>query len=269
MVGATMNSRVLKLIIILNVIYYSIFSGTANGSKEKIILAADYWCPYNCDPKDKNPGYLVELAKKAFEIYDIDVEYKLMPWSEALLAVKEGRINGVIGFDKEDHDLLVTRMPQAYSMIGTFTRKDSNWVYDNLQSFDNQTITLILDYNLGRLVKQYFATNYVLNPKLFIVEAGDHAVGNAINNLLEKKVNIYIEDEKVVNHYIIQNNLSAYIRNAGATNKNNPEPIFIAFSHKLKTSESYVRMLEEGIESLGAIGDLGHLQKKYEIIAPK
>ena len=105
-----MNSGVLKLIIILNVIYYSIFSSTAMGAKEKIILAADYWCPYNCDPEDKNPGYLVELAQKAFEIYDIDVEYRLMPWSEGLLAVKEGRINGVIGFDNEDHDLLVTRI---------------------------------------------------------------------------------------------------------------------------------------------------------------
>ena len=54
-----------------------------------------------------------------------------------------------------------TRIPQAYSVISTFTTKDSNWVYDNLQSFDNQTITLILDYNLGHLVKQYFATHYV------------------------------------------------------------------------------------------------------------
>ena len=261
-----MNSNVLKLIMMLHIIYYSIFSGSAIATKEKIVLAADYWCPYNCDPKDKNLGYLVELAQEAFEIYDIDVEYRLMPWSEALLAVKEGRINGIIGFDNEDRDLLVPKIPQAYSVISTFTAKDSSWVYDDLQSFDNQKITLVLDYNLGDVMRQYFTTNYPSNPELFILENGNYAIGNAINNLLENKANIYVEDEKVVNYYVINNNLSDYIRDSGKINKNNPTPIFIAFSPKLKTSESYVKMLEEAMDSLDATGVLSHLQKKYEVI---
>jgi polar amino acid transport system substrate-binding protein len=263
-----MNSSILKLIIILNTIYYGVFGGAAAASKEKIILAADYWCPYNCDPKDKNPGYLVELAQKAFEVYGIDVEYRLMPWSDALQAAKEGEINGVIGFSHQESDLLIPQIPQAYSIISTFTTKDNNWVYDDIQSLNNHKITLIQDYNLGNVMRQYFTTNYPLNPELFFLEAGDYAIANAVNNLLEKKAEIYVEDEKVVNFYIINNNLSSYIKNAGRMNEDDSSPIFIAFSPKFKRSEAYIKMLEEGTKSLNATGDLSHLQRKYEVIAP-
>jgi len=262
-----MSSSIFKKTIIFYMIYYSIFTGVAIGSREKIILAADYWCPYNCKPDDKNPGYLVELAQKAFEINGIDIEYKLMPWSEALLAVQEGKINGIIGLGGEADDLLTSKIPQAYSFVSTFTTKDTDWVYDDLQSLNDKKITLSLDYHLEDSIRQYVSLNYPLNPELFILENSEYSIGNAINNLLEKKADIYIEDEKVVYHYIISNNLSSYIRNAGKVD-DKPLPVFIAFSNKLKTSETYVKMLEDAMYSLDATGDLHHLQKKYEVSIP-
>ena len=64
-------------------------------AKEKIILAADMWCPYNCEPDSKNPGFLIEMAKIIFEEHDIEIEYRLMPWSKALDAVKNGSIHAI------------------------------------------------------------------------------------------------------------------------------------------------------------------------------
>ena len=261
-----MNFVILRLIIILHLISYAIFGGITLAAKEKIVLAADYWCPYNCDPKDKNPGYLVELAQKAFEIYGIDVEYKLMSWSDALKAAVEGEINGVIGFGNENPELLVPQIPQAYSIISTFASKDSNWVYDDIQSLNNHKITLIQDNYMGDLVLQYFTVNYPLRPELFLVETGDYAVANSINHLLEGKAEIYIEDEKVANYYIINNNLSSYIKNSGRITEGASSPIFIAFSPKCKESESYIKMLEDATQSLNDTGELSHLQRKYDMI---
>jgi polar amino acid transport system substrate-binding protein len=261
-----MNFLILKLVIILNLISYAIFGGIALAAKEKIVLAADYWCPYNCDPKDKNPGYLVELAQKAFEIYGIDVEYKLMSWSDALNAAVEGHINGVIGFSNESPELLLPQIPQAYSIISTFTRKDSNWVYYDIESLSNNKITLIQDNYMGDLVLQYFTVNYPMHPELFLVETGDYAVANAINNLLEGKADIYLEDEKVANYYIINNNLSSYIKNSGRITEGASSPIFIAFSPKCPRSVSYIKMLEDATQSLNDTGELSHLQRKYEVI---
>ena len=37
----------------------------ADGN-DKLKVRADLWCPYNCEPKDKSPGYMVEVLQIAF-----------------------------------------------------------------------------------------------------------------------------------------------------------------------------------------------------------
>ena len=45
--------------------------------RRTLVLAGDYWCPYNCHPDSEMPGYLVELIRTAFYIYRIHIEYRL------------------------------------------------------------------------------------------------------------------------------------------------------------------------------------------------
>lgn len=256
------NAKYLAVLLVSAIFLFS--SPTAISSQQKIVLAADYWCPYNCMPDSKNPGYLVELAQKAFEIYGIEVEYRIMPWFRALAEAKEGKIDGVIGVDLEGHELLLPGKPQSYSILSSFTTNDVTWVYEGVESLRGKKIAAVLDYNLGGLFK-YISDSYSIDPKLLVLETGDNAIGESINNLINKKAEVYIEDEMVINDYLFKNiKFSKDIRNAGRVSSS-PSPIYIGFSSNLPKSPEFIKMLEDGIDSLQATGDLDKLKQKYTI----
>jgi polar amino acid transport system substrate-binding protein len=238
----------------------------AYAAREKIILGADYWCPYNCNPNDENPGYLVEVANKIYSIYGIEVEYRLLPWSEALQEAEEGKIDGVIGISGGfSRDLAITAQPQAKSIMSVFTTQDNGWVYDGISSLKGKKIGIILDYNLTDTIRQFISSNYPSNPGLFYLEDGKDAVIASIQNLIEGKVDLYIEDEIVVNYYATNHDLQNEIKNVGRVDSA-PIPLYIAFSKKIDNSQRYLKMLEEGLRSLAATGDINDLKNKYNII---
>lgn len=68
------------------------------SAADTIILVADKWCPYNCTPETERPGFLVEIARRAFELAGHKLEYRLMPWKRAVTEAKRGNVNGIIGF---------------------------------------------------------------------------------------------------------------------------------------------------------------------------
>ena len=235
------------------------------ADREKMVLGADYWCPYNCNPSDLEPGFLVELATKVFSIYGIEVEYVQMPWYEALEKAEKGDIDGVIDISEGfNEDLATTLTPQGKSFVSVFTRPDSEWVYDGIDSLKGKKASIILDYNLTDSLKQYISANYSKNPSLFVLEDGKNAVVDSINHLIEGNVDLYIEDEVVVDYYLSRHNLLAAVKNAGRVDKT-PVPLFIAFSKKIDNSEKYIKMLEDGISSITATKDVDDLKKKYHI----
>ena len=73
----------------------TIAMGTAQA--ETIILVADTWCPYNCDPGSKYPGFMVEIAQRVFSAAGHQVVYQVEPWNRAVLSVQSGRFQGLIG----------------------------------------------------------------------------------------------------------------------------------------------------------------------------
>lgn len=258
--SGSMQERIVKNFILW---FFLLFSTTIYAENRKIVIAGDYWCPYNCYPDDKEPGYLIELATKIFSIYGVAVEYKLMPWSEAVNKVDKGEIDAIIGISFPSRNLLTTTKPQGYSTTGVFTRTGSIWVFDGIESLNGKVLAMILDYNLGNSIREYIATVYPKNPNAFVLESGQTPIISAINQLLENKADVYIEDKAVVNHYIQNNNLQHAIRNAGTIYDEAPIPLFIAVSKKANNADLYIKMLEEGMSGLEATGDLEDLRAKY------
>jgi polar amino acid transport system substrate-binding protein len=260
--------RIIFQIITLFCIIITVFTNSASASdsdkREKLVIASGNWCPYACNPKDPNPGYLIELVTEAFDIYEIDVEYKMMPWHTALDLLSEDKIDAVVGIgEAEGRGFVLTNVPQAYGYVSAFTQSDSEWVYDGIESLNGKKMSLILDYNVEDSIKQFIAANFPKNPNLFIVETGENAVIEAIKSLIDKSTEIYVEDETVVNYYLDQHNIKT-IRNAGRISPT-ALPIFVAFSTTSPKAEYFKKMLEEGSRSLTATGDVRELRKKYKI----
>lgn len=68
----------------------------ASDDRPALILAADNWCPFNCAPDAAKPGYLVEFAAQVAAANGYRLDYRQMPWSQALTLARRGKIQGVI-----------------------------------------------------------------------------------------------------------------------------------------------------------------------------
>ncbi|RYZ89485.1 MAG: hypothetical protein EOP06_09295, partial [Proteobacteria bacterium] len=79
------------------------YSGTSFAA-ETVRIRADPWCPFTCAPAAKDPGegYIIDFAKKALGDKGISVDYRTMPWTDAITAVRKGDFEAVAGASKSD-----------------------------------------------------------------------------------------------------------------------------------------------------------------------
>jgi len=266
--------KTIKLILTIFIMFFVYYANAENINKHEkeehserrsLVLAGDYWCPYNCLPDSKLPGYLIELIRRALYIYRIDIEYRMMSWSEAINLAEKGKIDGIVGISNvKGRNLITTKLPLEYSLTDAFTRNDTEWVYDGLHSLRGRRVGIILDYVIDEAINNYVGINYPINPGAFSVQEGKNAVIESIADLIDGESDVYLEDSRVVKRYITENGLDPYIRNAGHVGKTRL-PVYIAFSKKLPHVKKYVKYFTEGLASLKATGEYDDLRTKYNM----
>lgn len=240
--------------------------GVEKGRKT-LVLVGDHWCPYNCAAGDPHEGFLVELARRAFYIYGIDVIYKSMPWTESLNQVAAGTVDGIIGINSPTSQLYITtQLPLEYSASAAYSKADTKWIYDGPNSLKGKKLGIVVDYETDESINQYIGSNYARYPNLFNIEDGENAVNKSIKNLVDGRIDVYIEDEKVMEYYTRNMGVTMHIKNAGKISKEKL-PIYIGFSAKISNIKKYVDYLEEGVASLKATGEYDELRRKYNMDA--
>lgn len=251
-----------KKIVLLSI--FLCLSYTSYG-KEKLVIVADYWCPYNCEPGSEKEGYLVEIARLAIESEDVEIEYQLRPWEQSVNDFNNGDVDGVFGAsDKDDlHEPVLPSIEQASGRIAAYTLKESQWVYDGADSLQGKNIGAIEAYAYPSEIKNYLYTNYLKHPELFHFFNATNAIEQNIASLLSGDIFTYIEDENVVNDYTNTQNITS-IRQAGAITIA-PEKIYIAFSKTNSRSKHYAKHLTNAMLELKSNGKLNDLMKKYNI----
>lgn len=245
-----------------------IFNSDGNTEMEyqdEITLVADYWCPYNCSVEDDDQGFLVELASRALYAYGIKINYKMMSWHEALDAVQNGDVDGIIGISNIDgKNLLATKNPLEYSVTYAYTRTDTKWIYDGISSLNNKKLGVVMDYVLDDSINSYVMMTFPGDQKGFLIEDSAFATVESIANLIDGDSDIFVEDQRVVDYYINKHGLDAYIRKAGRVSKEKM-PIYIALNRDHPKVRQYIRYLEDGIASIKATGEYNHLRLKYDM----
>lgn len=256
---------IIATLVYTNYLYAAEYDDNNQKTRQSIVLAGDYWCPYNCSMEDEDKGFLVELAARALYIYGIDIEYRMMPWNEALDQVSNGKVDGIIGISNiNGKGLVTTSNPIEMSSMHAFTRSDNEWVFDGVGSLRGKKLGIIMDYMLDDSINSYVSMNFPAHPGSFLIEDGEFAVVESIANLIDGDADVFIEDRRVVSFYANNNGLSTYIRDAGKTHKEKL-PVNIALSARLPNAKKYLKYLEEGIASLRATGEYDDLREKYEM----
>ncbi|WP_127716087.1 ABC transporter substrate-binding protein [Halobacteriovorax sp. HLS] len=246
-------------------IFFQFFLILTTLANEKIKLVADEWCPYNCSEKSEKMGYMVEIAKKVFESKNIQLEYRTLNWSRAILDARSGKINGIIGAYKSDAEDFVFPSTHLGESLEVFVvKKDHEWKYSGIKSLDEVTLGVIRDYSYGQNIDSYIALNKTNFQRIQIV-SGDMPLERNIRKLLNNRISAVIANEAVLKWLMKRKPyLKDKIKIAGQ--RFTSTKVYIAFSPKnRKQSQRYAQILSDGIEKLKESGELEEILKKYGI----
>ncbi len=224
---------------------------------DTITLVADKWCPYNCTPGAEQPGFLVEIARRAFEQAGHKLEYRLMPWKRALVEAKKGNVNGVIGFTKRNVKGFVTTREKLVTAREVFFTKAGNpWKYHSVKSLEEiKRIGFPNGYHYNPEIDAY-----VKKGKNVYLVPGEHPLRSLVKMLLYNRIQAFPENANVVEYYLKQNGMTGKLVIAGEYSKS---PIFIGFGLKSRTHKRDVAIISSGIQALQNSGQFDKIMGRY------
>lgn len=238
----------------------SLIPSVTPAADSVVRLCADQWMPYNGDAADPKPGYVIELARAVFEPQGIKVDYTVMPWKDALVAVKDGKMSGAIGANKDEGTgLTVPTEPVGTLAVCLITRGESTWTYENLASFRKIVLGVTKGYSYWPALDTYIARGLEKSEGIYAAE-GDAPLDELMKKLQAGEIDVVAESEPILLWYFRSHDLDrAKFR---VVYKGTIDPIFVAFAPN-EEGQRFANVLDEGIRALRASGDLTKLLQRY------
>lgn len=169
------------------------------GEKE-LILAADPWCPYNCEEGNEPSGYLVDLAKEIYQQHGYTVKYINLPWARALRYAKEGAIHAAIGAVKGNRgDLHLNNEILGKDETVIVVRKGETFPFEEISSLDGKRIGVIKDYtydNHGAIDTYIAERQKNKNSNLYVLH-NQEALESLFKMLSTNRIDLFFENKNV------------------------------------------------------------------------
>jgi polar amino acid transport system substrate-binding protein len=226
---------------------------------DDIVLEADSWCPFNCEPGSDRPGFMVEIAQKVLGAQGHKIVYQIRPWARAIDNAKKGTTNGVIGASKADAPELVFPENELsnYPMDSFFVKAESNWTFTGVDSLSSVTLGSMLDYGYNDELLAYIKAN----PAKVDAIGGDAPLESNIKKLMAGRVDVVVEAPPVFWDTVTRLGLKDKVKAAGAFPTQ--QAMYIAFSPANPKSAEYAKSLSDGVATLRASGELKAILEKY------
>ncbi len=238
---------------------------------DTILITADQWCPYNCEPNSDKPGFIVETAMVIFKAKGHKVKYVIRPWKRAQKEVKEGSIQGLIASTPQNSkglNYVYPSIEQARMSNVFFTLKESKWKYSGTESLKKVKLGIIQGYNYGPEIQSYI--DNTINNQLMVQDiAGENALERNIKKLVKQRITAVLEDRSVFLYTARQLGVLDQLRFAGNDNTTSESNnLYIAFTPANVSNKSriYAGILSEGMEQLRSTGELSEILAKYRLL---
>ncbi|MDG0817138.1 substrate-binding periplasmic protein [Bdellovibrio svalbardensis] len=253
----------------LQMIASLLLAENAIAKTKELLIEADFYCPYNCGPKDERKGFAVELAEAALAGSGYSIRYEIVPWNRAVRRAQQGLSQGVFGgtgFDSESAGpplLLKHRVPLAILQYAVFARPGVSWKYDGPHSLEGKKVGLVAGYeqvlfgHLGDFLLIKAGRNFIE------FSYGDSAGRNNLLKLINKRVDLIIDDERVLRRIAKEEGISqdAFIRVAELGPK--PFNFYLAMSPKYKDAEEVLKILDQRLLEMMKSGEFEKIMKRY------
>lgn len=226
---------------------------------ETIILTADKWCPFNCEPGSEKIGYMIEVAKVIFERKGHNIDYQVNPWIKSIDNVRHARATALVATTKLDApDLIYPDKSMGSNKDCFYVRSKDKWEYNSLADLKERKIGIAEAYAYTPLLSNYFNEN----PKQTSIATGNDPLRLNLKRLDEKTIDTIVENPFVFNYVTSEAKSRDKYEEAGCTDDND---LFIGFSPKNPRSKEFAKILSEGIEELRKDGTLDKIIAKYSL----
>ena len=238
-------------------------AGPPSVEAETIILAADTWCPYNCEAGSDKPGILVEIARSVLGSAGYTVDYRVLPWSRSLSEVRRNRVQGVIGAVRsEAPDLVYGSHPAVLDDTGFAVKKGLGFRYQGPNSLDPYSIAVIADYNYDSgEIDAYLKRNSGSKGRIQFNTGDDVGIAN-VRKLMAGRVDIVIDSATVLTYIVHKLGLEDQIE---IIPLGHPNEIFIAFSPANPHAADWAALLSTGLEELRRQGGMAAILARYGV----
>ncbi|WP_417567242.1 substrate-binding periplasmic protein [Marinobacter sp.] len=232
----------------------------ATEPRRKIVIGADPWCPHNCEAGSDREGYMVDIAREAFGMAGIDVEYVNMSWARAIQQARDGYIDGIVGALPGDApDFVFPEEATGHTTTVLYTHPDNVWNFNGIESLSNLTLLAINGYSYSPELDAYIAKHQNDPEKVWIL-SGPAPLSRAIELLDKHRSDVFPEDRDVMEWALKQQGNRIALR---ITDVIHQSAIYIAFSPERQGSEELSDLLSQGTRALKSSGRIEQIMARY------
>ncbi|NQD36972.1 ABC transporter substrate-binding protein [Permianibacter sp. IMCC34836] len=225
-----------------------------------VVLCADTYCPYNCEPGAEQPGYLIELATAAMASRNETIEYRIEPWERAIVDTRGGRCDALVGTPAGDPADFIFPSVEAGMNVNVFiTLAASNWRYRGAESLADIVLGGIDGYRYGEPVDSWIAQHHNDVARVQLI-SGETAIDQNLAMLARGRTTAYLEDKMVLQYRAQITRLGSPWRIAGEASR---LPFHIAFSPAKPESAARAKALASLIKTWRQNGQLKKLLARY------
>ncbi len=232
---------------------------------DTITIRADEWLPYNGPVNRKPAGYMIEMADTIAATQGHTVEYKTMPWDDAVESSRKGDIDCVVGALKSDAEgFAFPEESWGKSLNGLFALTDTvDWTFTDVDSFSSIRIAVISGYSYSEEIDAYIEANKDDPSKVVIVNSTGRALMNAVSRLVSRKADVIIEDVNVAASTFAKMNMQDRMKSVGVVGE--AEPLYIACTPANARGRQFADMFSAGTVELRSSGKLAEILEKYGV----
>jgi len=229
---------------------------------ETILMKSDKWCPFICNPsntKDKQPGYVIEVAKIIIERTGHNIVFQVDTWTNSIESVRFGMATAIASTTKADApDFIYPNKDMGSNKECFYVKARDPWEFTNISSLKNRKLGIVESYAYSAELMSYMREH-----SANVVKAhGENPLMLNIDNLNKGIINTIVENPFVFNYFTENKKIRDNFEEAGCTEG---DPLYIGFSPKNPRSKEFAKILENGIEELRKDGTLGKIIEKYSL----
>ncbi len=229
---------------------------------QELIVQADHWCPYNCQPGTADPGYAIEMLQAVFEHNGRKIKYELVPWDRALMQAREGDADAAIAATKlqaEKYGLLIGRETVGYSGDCLYVAASNRQNFSNANDLNAlEAVAIVSGYTYRGDLGAWLARPE--NKRKILVQRGEKPAEINARNLAMGRLDGVIENSRVMGQIIFKLGLKDQFV---ATECQQQTPVYIAFGPKLANAQQIVKEFDDGVDKLRKSKQLAKILAKY------